>query len=533
MLQPHLTPEPSRLATLWATFSARLRAHWRRLHEKRPTPVALPYPPLAITDEHLLPTFVTASPVALHYWRLLGGLDWQHFPERDAQRAWPGVAPMHRAPYAAAFLIKLDQQLRHMTDLRHYLVQHPALVWLLGFDPAPSTLTPWGFDAHASLPSQRQFSRVLRTLPNASLQFLLDGAVQLVRNGLPPDLHFGDEISLDTKHIIAWVKENNPNRFAPHRCDKTIQPKGDPDCKLGCKERSNQRSNQRHATDNSDTAAASAATTAITTPAPTPATTAAPSQADGVPTPTTNPLPASTLEVGTFYWGYASGIVTAKLPGWGEFVLAEYTQPFNAGETTYFFPLMQAVERRLGFRPRFGALDAAFDAFYVFDYFDQAGGFAAVPRVDRGHPSRTFSADGQPLCAAGLPMLLKYCYNDTTHLVPHQRGRYVCPLLYPLATGDTCPIQHKRWPQGGCIATVPTARGARIRCELDRASEQFTRLYAQRTTTERIFSQAKELGIERPKLRNQRSIANLNTLTYVLLNLRTWQRCTARRQPSA
>jgi hypothetical protein len=80
---------------------------------------------------------------------------------------------------------------------------------------------------------------------------------------------------------------------------------------------------------------------------------------------------------------------------------------------------------------------------------------------------------------------------------------------------------------------LPTSRGTRIRSQLDRQSEPFTRLYAQRTTTERIFSQAKELGIERPKLRNQRSIANLNTLTYVLLNLRAWQRCATRQAAAA
>jgi len=515
MLQSHLTPEHGRLATLWATlidrFADRLPGRQRR-RRRQLFAAVLPYPPLAV-DVGQLPAFVTASPVAMHYWQLLGGLDWQHFPERDAERAWPGVTPQRRAPYVAAFLVKLDAGLRHMTDLRNYLVLNPPLVWLLGFD------------ADKSLPCQRQFSRVLRTLPNPALQFLLDGTVRLLGRELPPDLHFGDEIALDTKHIIAWVKENNPNRHAPHRCDKTVQPKGDPDCKLGCKERTNQH---KRAAD-SQPGTAPAASAAI----PQAASTALSPTNGSVPTPTTNPLPASSLEVGTFYWGYASGIVTAKLPGWGEFVLAEYTQPFNVGETTYFFPLMQQVERRLGFRPRFGALDAAFDAFYIYEYFDQAGGFAAVPLVDRGNPTRSFAADGQPLCDAGLVMPLKATFTDRSHVVPHERGRYVCPLLHPLATGQPCPITHKKWPDGGCVSTLPTSRGTRIRNQLDRKSEAYLRLYAQRTTTERIFSQAKELGIERPKLRNQQSIANLNTLTYILLNLYACQRCLPHRSVSA
>lgn len=48
---------------------------------------------------------------------------------------------------------------------------------------------------------------------------------------------------------------------------------------------------------------------------------------------------------------------------------------------------------------------------------------------------------------------------------------------------------------------------------------------------ERINSQALDLGIERPKLRNQRSIANQNTLIYVLINPYEGKpACTATRQ---
>ncbi|MBO0781598.1 MAG: hypothetical protein J2P37_22485, partial [Ktedonobacteraceae bacterium] len=46
----------------------------------------------------------------------------------------------------------------------------------------------------------------------------------------------------------------------------------------------------------------------------------------------------------------------------------------------------------------------------------------------------------------------------------------------------------------------------------------------QRTSCERINSQAKELGIERPRVRNGRSVANLNTLTYLVVNVRALYR---------
>ena len=87
-----------------------------------------------------------------------------------------------------------------------------------------------------------------------------------------------------------------------------------------------------------------------------------------------------------------------------------------------------------------------------------------------------------------------------------------------------CPVQHKQWPKGGCTTTIPLSIGARLRYQIDRDSEQYKEVYKQRTATERINSQATELGIERPKLRNGRAIANLNTLIYVLINLRALQR---------
>jgi hypothetical protein len=206
--------------------------------------------------------------------------------------------------------------------------------------------------------------------------------------------------------------------------------------------------------------------------------------------------------------------------------LAELTQTFDFGDSTYFLPLLAQVEQRLGRRPRFGTADAAFDNWYVHDYFysQDHDGFAAVPlrQMKQGH--RCFDSTGLPLCEAGLPMPCLSTFTNRTSLVQHQRGRYVCPLLHPNPTGETCPIDHQQWPNGGCKLVMPTAPGARIRYQLDREGDAYKVVYKQRTTVERIFSQAVALGIERPKLRNQQAIANLNTLTYILINLRAMRR---------
>jgi len=229
-------------------------------------------------------------------------------------------------------------------------------------------------------------------------------------------------------------------------------------------------------------------------------------------------------------------VVATKVPDRGEFVLAELTQTFDRSDVTYFFPLMKAVERRLGRKPRFGAFDAAFDAWYVYDYFyrnDDPEAFAAIPFSRKGGykaNGRHFSPDGLPLCAAGKPMPLKFIYIDrTVTIVEHERGKYVCPLFYPRETGEPCPVNHKKWTKQGCTATMPTSIGARLRYQLDRNSQRYKDLYKQRTATERINSQALALGIERPKLRNRQAIANLNTLIYVVVNLRTLQRIRQRK----
>ena len=172
-----------------------------------------------------------------------------------------------------------------------------------------------------------------------------------------------------------------------------------------------------------------------------------------------------------------------------------------------------------------GAFDAAFDAWYVYEYFYQAGGFAAVPFVGRGgYKQRIFDEQGLPLCQAGLAMPLKSTFWSKSTLVEHQAGRYACPLLFPEPTGQVCPIDHKNWPSGGCITSMPTAIGARLRYQLDRDSQAYKQLYKQRTANERINSQAKALDIERPKLRNYQAIANRNTLIYILINLRALHR---------
>ncbi|HEY3228797.1 MAG TPA: transposase, partial [Roseiflexaceae bacterium] len=101
-----------------------------------------------------------------------------------------------------------------------------------------------------------------------------------------------------------------------------------------------------------------------------------------------------------------------------------------------------------------------------------------------------------------------------------------CPLLWPRATGQSC--DHEQFAKGvGCVKYINLTAGGKMRIALDRQAEEYKRIYRQRTAAERINSQAKALGIERPQVRNSASVHNLNTLTYVVINARALERVRA------
>jgi hypothetical protein len=146
----------------------------------------------------------------------------------------------------------------------------------------------------------------------ACRKHLLAATVAALKDEIPG---LGEVVAFDVKHIYAWVKENNERAYVKDRYDKTRIPAGDPDCKLGVKRRTNQE------------------------------------EPDG-----------SSKEKVESLWGYGSGVAAATTPDYGDVVLAEYTQPFNEGDVTYFRSLYQKAVAALEQFPMHITADAAFDA---------------------------------------------------------------------------------------------------------------------------------------------------------------------------
>jgi hypothetical protein len=207
-------------------------------------------------------------------------------------------------------------------------------------------------------------------------------------------------------------------------------------------------------------------------------------------------------------------VASAFVAGYGEVVLAENTLTFNQNDISYFVPLYIRAVAVLGFFPTHITADAAFDAWYVYQMVAYRGGIAAIPLNTHGHPDCQRAPDGVPLCPKGLRMHPTFQFS---HTYGYCSQRFRCPLLVPEATGETC--DHAQFAKGkGCVKDLNWELGGQMRVTLDRDGPLSHAIYNQRTSTERINSQSKELGLKRPKVRN------LNSLTYLVINARALRR---------
>jgi hypothetical protein len=428
-------------------------------------------PSSSLFDQSTMTALLSHDPLVADYRAFFAELDWSVVERWQAQRSpFYGSHGHPLSAYLKAFLVRIQEGLRYAKQLRAFLLKHPLLVIELGFQLVLDTNQPYGFDVEATLPTRFWLGEKLRQLDRSLLTELLAGTVRSLQEEIPG---LGEVVAFDVKHLYAWVKHNNQRAYVPDRYDKTQRPAGDPDCRLGVKRSTNQE------------------------------------QPDG-----------STEEKKELLWGYGSGVAAATVADYGDVVLAEYTQPFNEGDVTYFRPLYQQTVIALDQYPTHLTADAAFDAWYVYEPAARHGGIGAVPLNQHSATSSQRDADATPRCARGLRMIPTYQFD---HTYGYRAQRFRCPLLFPEKTEATC--DHEQFAKGkGCVKDVNWELGGIQRVTLDRNGPLYHAVYTQRTCCERINSQAKELGIEHPKVHNGRSVANLNTLIYLVINVRALHR---------
>ncbi len=363
-------------------------------------------------------------------------------------------------------MVILREGYPHVTQLRRFLMRHPVLVLLMGFRPAWDADQPYGFNLEQTMPCDRWLRAQQQPLDNAWLPGVLTGSVHTLQAEIPA---LGQTVAIDVKYIFAWVQQNNPKAYVRQRYNPERQPRGDPDCRLGVKRHHNQE------------------------------------EPDG-----------TSHAHKEYVWGYGTGLASAAHPRYGDVVLAEYTQTFNESDVTYFQPIRQRTMAALGFAPTNWTADAAYDAWYVYQAAADQGGLAALPFSQRNHPVPTLDARGYPVCLHGLGM---HAGALSLEAGGFHTLRLQCPRLFPQPTGERC--DHTQFAKGsGCIKQLNLELGGLMRLSLDCHADAYRAIYKQRTSTERINSQATALGIERPHVRNIHSLRNLNTLTYILINAR-------------
>jgi hypothetical protein len=438
-------------------------------------------PTSALFDQSTLTALLDHDPVVTDYRAFFSLLDWTVVEHWEAARSSRGRPAHPMSAYLKAFLIRIREGHLYTTQLRRFLLKHPLLLIDLGFHLVLDPSLPYGFDPEQSLPCDFWFRTMLRTFDPTLLQMLLQATVRDLGAEIPG---LGEVVSFDIKHIYAWVKENNLRVYVPDRYDKTHRPSGDSDCRLGVKKGSNQKKSDPASLCGTD--------------------------------PTSPPASSETKERKESLWGYGSGVAAATTAEYGDVVLAETTRPFNENDITHFESLYQQATLALGQFPTHLTADAAFDAWYVYHKAALHGGIAAIPLNQHGHPTFPRTDDGTPVCPKGLPMSPSFTFQHTNG---YQALRFRCPLLHPTPTHQTC--DHAQFLKGrGCVKDVNWELGGLMRVTLDRDGPLYHALYTQRSACERINSQAKELGIEQPKVRNRRSVASLNSFIYLVINLR-------------
>jgi hypothetical protein len=423
-----------------------------------------------VFDQLTMTQLLIHDPVVADYRALFSLFDWSLVERWQKQRSSRGRPAHPESAYLKAFLIRVNEGLIYTSQLRTFLCKHPLLVIELGFHLKLDPTAAYGFDVEETLPCRFWFGQKLHQLDRMLLQDLLHATVTALQAEIPG---LGETVAFDVKHIYGWVRENNPRVYVQGRFDVTHVPKGDPDCRLGVKKSSNQV------------------------------------QPDG-----------TSKEKKESLFGYGSGVAAATDPVYGDVIFAEYTQPFNEGDITYFRPLYRQTVLALGAYPTNVTADAAFDAWYVYQCAALHHGIAAVPLNQHAHPLYERAAAGSPICPKGLPMHATFQFHHTNG---YRAQRFRCPFLFPQVTGECC--DHAQFAKGkGCVKDVNWEVGGKMRVTLNRNGPLYHGIYNQRTSAERINSQAQALGIERPKVRNGRSVANLNTLIYLIINVRALSR---------
>jgi len=314
-----------------------------------------------------------------------------------------------------------------------------------------------------SFPCRERFSSFLKDTPN---RFFQDIREKLVLELIKTKEIKGKYVSTDSCPLKSPVRENNLKTSVPNRFDKTNIPKTDPECRLG--------------------------------------------------TYTVYPLHRKVQ----FFWGYRNFILNDAV---SELPIDEITRPANFHDSQMLVPRLQYIKERLPVKIQAVIGDAGFDSSSIIEYI--AKDLQAKPIIAKNprggsNPDIKLSSKGTPVCVAGLELISWGKFYDRKR--GYMRHKFVCPIKARKKIARRfgfCPWNHPNFFNNrfGCVVNIKEDADPSIRNSIDYDSRTFKKLYAMRTSSERIFSRFLTFCMQEPSIRGLNANSNVCTIAHITL----------------
>jgi len=375
-----------------------------------------------------------------------------------------GRRPFCRQAICRALVYKNLKAIKTLSELTFELSTNLGIGYVLGFDKQP--------------PSRHRFEEFLHKTPNQLLQEIRKTQIKtLVDLGILN----GEYLSIDSTPVVAWVKQNNPKMNVLGKFDKNKFPQGDPDARLGFMaiKRKTNRSKERQL-EFFDTSC---------------------------------DKNKSSKEV-IFFWGYRNHVIFDAL---SELPMLEKTHPANVSDCMVMIPAFKELKRYFKLNAPKGVLaDAAYDSVSIRKYIRRslkAKDFIPVnPRAKKYNIKLT--PGNIRICLAGLEMYPWGKFKEGNRI----RRKFVCPIThlkgFAPKFNHQCPINHPRFPKGGCYAYTRVDKSYR-QSAIDPQSEHFKKIYKMRSGSERGFSRLLNFYMQRPVLTGLTAVSNHCTLAHI------------------
>ena len=313
-----------------------------------------------------------------------------------------------------------------------------------------------GFNIMKALPSYWTFDRFILKLNNQILKDVMQTQVlKLAKLGIIDASFMG----LDSTPQMANTKQNNPKSFAKNKFANDNHPKADVDCRLGVHTASNQHNEKKY----------------------------------------------------EYYWGYKNHVLCDCITG---LPIYELTTGANCADSAVALDILSKTNDFIPITECTFIGDKGYDVKAIYNAVkDTYQGECCIPLNRRNTKESKKLPVGNLICDAGLAMWKDGKFSDRGRT----RQKFCCPLKSS-KNGD-CPCNHKNWNNGkknrGCTKYVTIPDDYRL--SIDRQSIKFKSVYALRTECERYNSRFKSTGQERLWVRNENSVANLNSIAHISL----------------